>query len=443
MAKNLHLIVGLGQTGLSCIRYLAARGLPLMVTDSRLDPPGLAELQQYYPEIPIKLGAFASDFIAQADVIIASPGVDLRDSIFDQARDNKIPIWGDIELFAQQARAPIVGITGSNAKGTVTTLLAEMATSAGMNVRVGGNIGTPALDLLQNTEPDLYILELSSFQLETTYSLQLKAATILNISPDHLDRYADLTAYTAAKQRIFQHCQTAIYNREDNLTYPQTKTAMQISFGLNTPNQQEFGIQQHEQTSWLARGDEFWLPCNALKIKGRHNWANALAACALGQALDLPRDAMLQALQNFPGLTHRCQWVADIAGVSWYNDSKGTNVGATLAAIEGLGQQRNLILLAGGLGKDADFSVLRDAVIKHVKCVILFGRDASLLKQALSDTTTIIMTDQLANAVQLAQQQAQAGDCVLLSPACASQDQFKDYAQRGDYFMQYVRDLTL
>lgn len=443
-AKLTYLVLGLGHSGLSCVRFLRARGVQVIVNDSRSSPPDLAQFRQNYPDVPIQLGSFDANLIEQADIIIASPGIDLRLPIFNRARQKNIPIWGDIELFAQHAIAPVIAITGSNAKGTVTTLIAQMAAQAGLTVRVGGNIGTPALDLLQTTEPDLYVLELSSFQLETTYSLKLAAAAYLNLSPDHLDRYADMAAYSVAKQRIFQHCAVTVFNQDDPQTWPVNPVPQQISFSIQTPTQHAFGIQESAGISWLAYGNELWLPTNALKIKGRHNWLNALAACALGLALGLPKTAMLETLKLFPGLPHRCQWVAEIAGVNWYNDSKGTNIGATLAAIEGLAHattERNLILLAGGLGKGADFTSLRAAVSKHVKSVILFGQDALLLQQALQDTTAIFLVNNLAEAVQLAHVQAKNTDNVLLSPACASYDQFQGFEQRGEMFTQYVQEL--
>jgi UDP-N-acetylmuramoylalanine--D-glutamate ligase len=442
----LNLIVGLGKTGLSCARYLARKGEPFAVTDSRLDPPGLAELKKEFPHCEIALGAFSADLFTKAKRLIISPGVPLTEPLIIAAKARNIPIIGDIELFALEACAPIVAITGSNGKSTVTTLVGEMAKAAGLHVQVGGNLGTPALDLLQQDQIcDLYVLELSSFQLETTHSLQVAAATVLNISPDHMDRYADLNAYVAAKQRIYAHCKTAILNQDDVLSFPEKNNKAQKNyFTIQAPQENQWGLREQNGQIYLAKGENNVLPISAMRMKGRHNWANALAALALGEAVQLPLPVMLETLKNFTGLEHRCQWVAEHENIAWYNDSKGTNVGATRAAIDGLGgalQGSKIILLAGGLGKDADFTSLQMPVREYVRTAILFGQDAAAIGTALAPVTTIIYVKDMAEAVQVAEQQAQSGDAVLLSPACASFDMFNNFEHRGQIFMALVKDL--
>lgn len=437
------IIIGLGKTGLSCVRYLAQQKISLLIMDTRDNPPGLAEFKQEFPHIPIHLGKLDPGIIAQAAEIIVSPGISLQEPALVFAREQKIPIIGDIELFARAAQAPIIAITGTNAKGTVTTLIGEMINQAGFTALLGGNIGTPALDLLLEKIPDFYVLELSSFQLESTFSLQATAATILNISEDHLDWHGTMAAYIQAKQRIYQHCKIAVWNRDDLVTFPEG-VEHYVSFGLSEAEDGEFGLWYVNQQPWLAYGKQPLLPVTELRIKGRHNWANALAALAFGHALKLPWEPMLQVLRTFKGLEHRCQWVAEYNQVAWYNDSKGTNVGATIAAIEGLGGAiaGKLILIAGGIGKGADFTVLQPAVAKYARTVILIGRDAPLLQQALSPVITTEIVHDLAEAVLLAQKAAKAHDIVLLSPACASFDMFRDYPHRGEVFKDLVRNLT-
>lgn len=434
------IVIGLGKTGISCIRYLVEQGIPVMAMDTRENPPGLDEMRKNWPQIPIHIGSLDAALLLQAKELIVSPGLSLQEPAIASAIAQGIPAIGDIELFARAAKAPIVGITGSNAKGTVTTLVGDMGRKAGKKVLVGGNIGTPALDLLFEPTPDLYVLELSSFQLETTYSLKAAAATILNISPDHLDRYADLNAYIAAKQRIYNGCKAAVYNKDDKNTWPDSSVPAMLGFAGSTQPTTDFQLLEFSGDYWLAQGEQRLLPVNAMRIRGKHNWLNALAALALGTAVGLPMEPMLAALREFPGLPHRCQFVRERNDVAWYNDSKGTNIGSTLAAIEGLAEtiSGQLILIAGGLGKGADFTLLRDAVSQHVKQVILIGRDASIIAKALPESTTV---DSLEAAVALADKMAQSGDAVLLSPACASFDMFKNFEHRGEVFTQLVRSL--
>ncbi len=434
------IVIGLGKSGLSAIRYLQGQGKPIVACDTREAPPDLLHFQREFPQIPIHLGTLDEKLLGLASEIILSPGIAPQLPVLETAKNNGIPIIGDIELFAQAAKAPIVGITGTNAKGTVTTLVGEMIKNAGHAVLVGGNIGTPALDLLIEKVPDFYVLELSSFQLETTYSLKTLAATILNFSEDHLDRHGTMEAYIAAKRRIYQNCKVAVWNREDKHTEFSGKS---YSFGLTVPQQDEFGIREYQDQHWLAWGTELLLPVQKLLIKGRHNWANALAALALGKAIGLPITAMLPALTAFRGLPHRCEWVAEKNQVVWYNDSKGTNVGATLAALYGLGQaiSGKLILIAGGLGKGADFSPLQKPVSQFVRSVILFGQDAPLIAEALGATSKIQYAKDLGEAIAFAEKEALANDAVLLSPACASFDMFRDFEDRGEVFKRLVREL--
>lgn len=441
--KGLQVVVGLGKTGLSCIRHLTRLGCQIAVTDSRDNPPELNEIQNHFPEVKLSLGGFNRLLCARAHRLIVSPGVSTHEPEIAQAAARGIPIIGDIELFAQQAQAPMVAVTGSNGKSTVTSLVGDMAKAAGLKVKVGGNLGTPALDLLEEVPPDLYVLELSSFQLETTYSLKTLAATLLNISADHMDRYQNLTEYLQAKQRIYHHCQTAVINRDDPVTWQNLDLPHSISFGLDVPEKNNFGLLFSDNLCYLACGHHQLIAANDLKIRGRHQMANALAAFGLGKAIGLSDRAMLSALKNFQGLPHRCQWVANIHGVNWYNDSKATNVGAALASIEGLGQEssKKLIVIAGGIGKNADFSALVPGMKKYVRLLILMGQDAPIITEALKDSIPIHQAQTLQQAVAIAHQEAQPGETVILAPACASFDQFHHFEHRGDVFMQAVKAL--
>ena len=352
-----------------------------------------------------------------------------------------LAIIGDIELFARAQSGRVVGITGTNGKSTVTTLLASMAQRAGLKVRAGGNLGPPALDLLDGADADLYVLELSSYQLETTYSLHLAAAAVLNVTPDHLDRYADLQAYALAKARIFAHCDTAVVNLDDALVMQMSGPATQtLGFSLQGALAADYGLVQRDGRWWLARRERALLAVDELRIAGLHNAANALAALALAEALGLPEADCLTELRQFAGLPHRAQHVADIAGVRYVNDSKGTNVGATLAAVAGFAGP--LVLIAGGDGKQQDFAPLRAALAGKVRAIVLIGRDAPALSLALQGCCPIHSCDSLQAAVSTAAALAQPGDTVLLSPACASLDMFRDYTHRGAVFADAVRGLA-
>jgi UDP-N-acetylmuramoylalanine--D-glutamate ligase len=445
-AAHERLIIGLGETGLSCARYFDRLKLPFALLDTRSNPPYLSTCKQEFPSVPLYLGPLDPHLFRRVKELIVSPGISLSEPVIADAitRTQVLPI-GDIELFAGKARAPIIAITGTNAKGTVTTLVGNMIRAAQFTAKIGGNIGKAALDLLNTTTPDFYVLEISSFQLETTYSLKAKIATVLNISPDHLDRHKTLENYTQIKQRIYHNCETAIWNRNDPSTRPQGfKSKRILSFGLEKvkPNSPEFGLQRLDDVTYLTKGKQYLIPVNKLTLKGQHNWANALAALTIGHAINLPLTPMLEALCQFQGLPHRCQWIKEEKGVAWYNDSKATNIGATLAALNGLGSAitGQIILIAGGLGKAADFNLLSASVARYVKTAILIGQDALLLKKALEKNTLIQLASDLSHAISLAQRAALPGDTVLLSPACASMDMFKNYEERGNIFVQLVRE---
>lgn len=436
-----NLIVGLGETGLSVARYLSAKGEPFSVADSRIEPPGLVRLQSECAPVEIHLGGFDRSIFHRARRLIVSPGVAVSSPAIAEARAAGAEVLGDVELFAREVRAPVIGITGSNGKSTVTTLLGEMARRAGLNVVVGGNLGTPALDLLKDNTPDLYVLELSSFQLETTSSLTPDAAVVLNISPDHLDRYASLDDYAKAKGRVFTHAKYCVVNRDDAIASALIKERSAISFGLGMPAlSTDFGLMQQHDAHWLMQGNRPLIATTELRMAGRHNLANALASLALGQQVGLPLPVMLDALREFPGLPHRCQWIGNFNGADWYNDSKGTNVGATLAAIEGL--DGPLVLIAGGQAKGQDFTPLRQALNGRARGVVLMGVDAMQLRGALAGVAPLINVPDMMAAVQAAAEFAQTGDRVLLSPACASLDMFANYAARGNCFVKAFGELS-
>ncbi|MDH5184085.1 MAG: UDP-N-acetylmuramoyl-L-alanine--D-glutamate ligase [Gammaproteobacteria bacterium] len=435
-----YMVVGLGKTGLSCVRFLKAKGLKVSVVDSRDQPPGLNELSTEFVDVTTHTAGFDAGLMAAADVLVVSPGIAVSEPAIVAAQKQGVEVIGDVELFARLATAPVIAITGSNGKSTVTVLLSEMAKAAGKKVGVGGNIGTPVLELLDD-EYDLYVLELSSFQLETTHSLNAKAAVVLNVTPDHMDRYVDEAAYAASKQAIYRGDGTMILNADDAVVSAMAEPDRQaVWFSLDAAKDDHYGLRLDGDKLFLAQGNERIIAADQLKIPGRHNLANAMAALALGEAVGLPREAMVRALKTFSGLPHRTQWVAKVNGVDWYNDSKGTNVGATVAAIEGL--DGPLILIAGGEGKGADFAELRAPLADKVRQLILIGRDASLISEAVKGCCEVSYATDMADAVKRAAMLAQAGDSVLLSPACASFDMFSGYEHRGEVFMAAVRGLA-
>jgi len=443
--SSVSVIVGLGKTGASCARYLARRGIAAAVTDSRPNPPGLAELGGLAGTLDLRLGGFDLSLLDGASQVLMSPGVSLAEPIAAEARARGIEVLGDIELFARAVRAPVIGITGTNGKSTVTSLVASMAAAAGRRVLAGGNLGKPALDLLDEPVPDLYVLELSSFQLETTRSLDLIAAVVLNVTSDHMDRYPSLGDYARAKERIFDRAATMVLNVDDPEVAAMRGRAGRagrapqvVTFSVQRADA-DFTLVRRGSESFLARRGEAVLPVSRMKISGSHNAANALAALALGEAAGLPLDASLSALERFPGLAHRSEWVADIAGVRYVDDSKGTNVGATLAAVSGM--PGTLVLIAGGEGKGQDFAPLAAAFRNKVRHAVLIGKDAPSIESVLAGVCPTERAPTLPAAVAAAAAAACRGDTVLLSPACASLDMFRDYNHRGDVFAAAVRAL--
>ena len=441
---GLKVVAGLGISGVSAVNFLYEQGYQVAVTDSRPTPPGHDQIPA---AVRTSFGKLDAELLLQAEEIILSPGLAPQLPEIQQAIAQGVAVVGDIQLLRRATEVPIIAITGSNAKSTVTTLVGMMAQDAGKKVAVGGNLGRPALDLLKD-RPELIVLELSSFQLETTSNLNAEVAVVLNLSEDHLDRHGDMLGYHKAKHRIFQGVKKVVYNRDDSLSRPLVPDVTPIqSFGLNAPDLNQYGVlREADGTMWLARGLERLIKTSDLYIQGMHNVANALACIALGEAVGLPLQSMLNTLKHFKGLEHRCEYVQTIANVRYYNDSKGTNVGATLAAIDGLGaaiavKQGKLALILGGQGKGQDFKPLRTAIQKYVKAVILIGEDAALIEQAIQGSTTILYANSLKDAVDLAQQATQAEDVVLLSPACASFDMFKSYNDRGQQFVACVNAL--
>ena len=433
------LVLGLGRTGLSCARYLRRKGLAVRVADTRRDPPGAAALREQVPDAELCSGAFESRLLDGVAQVLISPGLSLRESIAVEAAQRGLPVVGDIELFAREARAPVAAVTGTNGKSTVTALLAEVANAAGRTTVAGGNLGEPALDLLEHPVPQLYALELSSFQLETTHTLATVTATVLNVTPDHLDRYDSLEDYAAAKARIFDGCETAVVNSDDARVRGMPRDGQRvITFSLLDPAADYF-LARTPEPALTCRGEPL-LPVAALRLQGEHNAANALAVLAMAEALALPRAPVLAALAEFGGLPHRAQWVAELGGVRFVNDSKGTNVGATVAAVAGL--PGPLVLIAGGDGKNQDFGDLRAALAGKVRHVVLIGRDAPRLAEALTGVCTVEFAADMRAAVAAARAAARPGDTVLLSPACASLDMFRDYMHRGDEFATAVRSLA-
>lgn len=443
---GLKVVAGLGISGVSAVNFLVDSGYRVAVTDSREIPPGCDKIPQ---DIQKVFGCLDEELLLQADEIILSPGLAVDLPEIQRAIAQGIPVISEIQLLRRATEMPIVAITGSNAKSTVTTLIGLMAEAAGKKVAVGGNLGRPALDLLKD-DPELIILELSSFQLETTSNLNADVAVVLNMSEDHLDRHGTMLNYHQAKHRIFQQVKKVVYNRDDALTRPLIPDAIPIqSFGLNAPDMNEYGIlRDTDGTIWLARGRERLLCSNQMYIQGMHNMANALACLALGEAIGLLLEEMLNTLRTFKGLEHRCQYVTTKGNVRYYNDSKGTNVGATVAAVEGLGQafsaggEGKVALILGGVGKGQDFTVLRSAIQQFVKVVVLIGEDASKISQAIAGTTKVVFAKTLEEAVQICHEMTVMNDVVLLSPACASFDMFKNYGDRGHQFVKYVEALS-
>jgi len=435
------LVVGLGLTGHSCVRHLVAHGYQVTGVDTRAAPPDLQKLKRDYPRLELHAGGLPAQLFDDPGLLVVSPGVSLKEPPIARAIARGVQPLGDIELFARAATAPVLAITGSNGKSTVTALAGAMCQAAGLKTLVGGNIGTPALELLAQPAPDVYVLELSSFQLETTWSLNARAATVLNLTPDHMDRYASLDEYAAAKARVFHGNGTLVLNNDDarvaRMNLPGRRV---VYFGLGAPAANDYGVVSHDGEAWLARGTDRLLRAREVPLAGRHNLANVLAAMALSDTVGAPVSAQIEAVRRFRGLPHRTELVMENNGVRWINDSKGTNVGATVAALNGM--TTPTVLIAGGDGKNQDFSALKPAVAAHARAVVLIGRDAALIDAALGGVVPIQRASDLGTAVALAQSLARPGDTVLLSPACASFDMFRNYEHRGDVFRAAVKELV-
>ncbi len=424
-------VIGLGKTGLSCVEFLTKKQADVRVIDTRQNPAGAEQLAK---NIPLHTGGLNLDWLLQSDIIVISPGLAVKTPEIQTALSAGVEVIGDIELFCREADKPIIAITGSNGKSTVTSLVAEMAKAAGLNVGMGGNIGIPALSLLEQNY-DLYVLELSSFQLETTYSLKAVAATVLNISEDHMNRYADLEDYRQAKLKIYHQCQTAVINAEDSLTKEDNRQSAQVQLSFGEHNA-DYWLKTDNGKQYLMAKDEVILPCDEVKLVGRHNYMNALAAIGLAQAAGIKTVGIQTALRTFTGLDHRFQLAHFADGVRWINDSKATNVGSTVAALTGLYLTGTLHLLLGGDGKNADFSELQKLINKpHIHCYC-FGQDGKQLA-ALSAQSHLF--DTMEQAIEYLRPQLKAGDMVLLSPACASLDQFASFEKRGEEFTRLAK----
>jgi UDP-N-acetylmuramoylalanine--D-glutamate ligase len=440
------LVLGLGDTGLSCIRWLAAKGARLRAADTRAAPPALAAVRERFPGLRVDLGDLGAALLEGVDTVAASPGLAPGEPVFAEAARRGIEVVGDVEIFGREvARAApgarVIGITGTNGKSTVTALAGAMARAAGRRTVVAGNIGLPVLDALSEAQseghPEYYVIELSSYQLERTANLRLACAAMLNLTQDHLDRYGTMRAYADAKARIFRHCGTRVLNRDDPWSVAMAGDAS-VTFGLGAPRgESEWGIRD----GWLREGDEPVVALEEVPIPGLHNAANALAAHALCRTAGLAREPLARAIREFRGLAHRAQRVAEANGVAFYDDSKGTNVGATVAALEGM--RGKVVLIAGGEGKGQDFSPLAPAVRRKARAVVLIGRDAPILEAAIAPAGVACVREaSMALAVESAFALARPGDSVLLSPACASLDMFANYKHRGEVFADACRALA-
>jgi UDP-N-acetylmuramoylalanine--D-glutamate ligase len=437
-------VLGLGVTGLSCARHLAAAGHRVCVMDTRPDPPGLDLLRAELPAVQVVTGGFDEARVLTAELLAVSPGIAADAPLLERARAARVDVAGDIELFARSAAAPTAGITGTNGKSTVTSLLGAMLRAAGLDIAVGGNLGEPALDLLAQAPRDGYVLELSSFQLDLVTRLPLACAAVLNLSVDHLDRYGDMAAYAASKRRIYAHAHTAVYDGDDPRIEPDAgfEGRRVVLRSTTAPGPGEWGLVGTGAATILQAPDGPVLRAAELPIAGRHNAFNVLAAFAMADALGVSREAGRVAIAGFEALPHRCVPVAERAGVRWVDDSKATNVGACRAALEGLDDgEGRLVLIAGGLGKGADFGELREAVATRVHALVLIGRDGELIARALGDLCHHEFAEDMPGAVHAARALARPGDTVLLAPACASFDMFDSYGARGEAFVAAVRAL--
>ena len=438
IAASKIIVVGLGVTGISVARFLVRLGFDFAIADSREQSPGLSQSYDELADITLLTGEFDEMQFRSATHLIVSPGISLCEKAIASAIANGTKACGDIDLFACSVDAPIIAITGSNGKSTVTTLVGEMAKAAGKRTGVGGNLGTPALDLLEQAA-ELFVLELSSFQLERTSQLNASVATVLNISADHMDRHADLADYAAQKQQVFRGDGAMVINIDDPIVAAMREEGRQL-LTFSIQQKADFWIGEELGINYLMQGDKPVLQLSELPLEGKHNAANALAALALGAAAGLNQQAMCNALKTFKGLEHRMQRVAEIRGVVWVNDSKATNIGACAAALQGY--ECKVILIAGGDAKGADMNELTPVVKAKAKSVVLMGKDANLIEQALNGCVPVYKVDNMQEAVTIAAKIATAGECVLLSPACASLDQYKNYQERGEKFTEAVLRLV-
>ena len=460
-AGNRHepytLVVGLGHSGLACARWLYARQAPFMVADTRAVPPLLDQFRRLCPGVELVCGPLDAALLSKAASLIVAPGLSLQEPAIRKAQEQGVEVMGDVELFCRQlpdlstSPLPVIAVTGSNGKSTVIRLLEAMADKAGIPAWVGGNIGVPVMELVDKplasgVGPALCILELSSFQLETTRTLRARAASVLNLSQDHMDRYDSFDSYARVKQGIYADCKTPVFNRDDPLTRPAEGMVQQgVSFGLGAPpTERDFGLVSRDGQPWLVQGSQQLLPAGALKIRGEHNLVNALAALALGRCADLPLPAMLEALAAFPGLPHRCQYLGQFRGVPWFNDSKATNPAAAVAALETLAPtcKGRIVLLAGGLAKGVDFSAFCASIRRHVRALVVMGTDGPRLARQLVGTVPTWQVADMGQAVRLAACCAFPGDLVVLAPGCSSQDMFDSYEQRGEAFAQELEVLV-
>jgi len=442
-------IVGLGKTGLSCARYLHSKGEPFRIVDSRAHPPYLDALQAEMPEVAVELGEFSASTFANASALIVSPGLSIRLPAIEKAASSGVSITGDIDIFSKSTNVPIIAVTGSNGKSTVSMLVAKILSDAGLKVGLGGNLdaaeSVPALDLLSGSNNvDYFVLEVSSFQLETTDCIRAEVALILNFSEDHMDRYKDIQSYLDAKRRVFCESRKIVVNLDCEFSQPpETTDAELFYFGMENQPHEGFGITQNDKQTFVTYRGEKLFSTNELKIRGNHNVSNVIAAMTVASAVGINLSSTIESVKQFAGLANRCQWIANIDGVDYYNDSKGTNVGATVAAIEGLGQSipNKIILIAGGDGKGADFLPLKSIVESYCRAAVLIGKDARKIANAIEPAVSCHYASDMTEALQSSRSIAQPGDSVLLSPACASFDMYRDYIQRGEIFSESVRSL--
>lgn len=435
------LVFGIGETGLSVARYLKRKGRAARFIDSRNDPPGLSELARIDPGADILLGQAPKSLLKSTTRIIASPGVSEKEPLLRAAREAGIEVVSDIELFVREARAPFVAVTGSNGKSTVTTLLALMFEAAGKKALAGANLGNPALDLLAGEEPELYVLELSSFQLMRTEELPAAVAVLLNVSPDHLDWHSSEAEYRAAKYRIFREAKAAVFNRDDTEAEAAIPERLpRASFGIDEPKGKSFGLAIEDGEQFLAHGEQLLLSTDDMALVGVHNHANALAALAAGRLMGLTLSPMLQVLTEFPGLPHRMQYVATVAGADYIDDSKATNIGAAIASIASI--DRLVVLIAGGDAKGGDFAEFAASIHRKLRAAVLIGRDGPAIAAALKGLAPVYQAADMRTAVSIAASLAEEGDTVLLAPACASFDQYRNYAERGLDFSRAVEALS-